>query len=145
MSLLFVCMLQKFRRHTFGVYSAGHEIMASIPEHTNNLGCQCLVQKFDYSFTICAVSFGDSTILDVLSGAIAQRFDISEKWFICHESHSLYLNLGEPGSKPSFRCIPTDDQKFISVNPRLTCPAPSRLLARSHRLLPRPAPARRVS
>jgi len=25
----------------------------------------------------------------VLSGAIAQSFDISEKWFICHCTHSL--------------------------------------------------------
>src|SRR5215510_2006606 len=88
-ALLFVGVLQKFSRHTFGVDSSRHEIMASIPEHTDNLSCQRLVQKFHNSFTICAVSFCDSTILDVLSGAIAQSFDISEKWFICHWPHSL--------------------------------------------------------
>src|SRR5215470_10902324 len=88
-SLLFVGMLQEFSRHALGVDSSRHEIMAPVPEHTDNFSCERLVQKFHNGFTICAVPFRDSTILDVLSGAIAQSFDISEKWFICHEPHSL--------------------------------------------------------
>src|SRR6185369_10643626 len=58
--------------------------MTPVPEHTNDLGCERFVQKFDYGFAVRTITRCDSTILDVLSGAFAQSLDISEKWLIRH-------------------------------------------------------------
>src|SRR6185369_6429418 len=98
MSLFFVCVLQELCGHAFRVDAGSHEIMAPVAEDTNDLGCERFVQKFDYGFAVRAITRCDSTILDVLSGALAQSFDISEKWLISHELTPLYMNLGEPGS-----------------------------------------------
>jgi hypothetical protein len=67
--------------------------MPSVTKSANDLGCERFIQKFYNSLTICAISFRDSTIFDVLSGAIAQSLDISEKWLISHEPHSLIMNF----------------------------------------------------
>src|SRR5262245_10444616 len=101
--------------------------MPTVPKRTNNLGCKRFVQKLHYSLTICAIAFRDSTILDVSSGAIAQSFDISEKWFICHEPHSLnYEFLGDT------------DLNTDRFNPRLTSPAPLIRSENSDRSSPQP-------
>lgn len=97
-SLFVVRMLEKLSGHAFGMYSASHVIMTLIPQHTDDLGRQCLVQNFNCCFTIRAVTFGHSAILDVLSRAFAQSFDISEKWLISRRPHSLVYDLGEHGS-----------------------------------------------
>jgi hypothetical protein len=91
-------VLKKLGGHAFGVDAGGHEIMTTVSKHTNDLGCERFVQKFDYGFAVCAISLCDSTILDVLSGAFAQSFDISEKWLISHGLTPLHLDLGESGS-----------------------------------------------
>jgi hypothetical protein len=65
--------------------------MPSIAKHANDLGCERFVQKFDYGFAVGAIALRDSTILDVLSGALAQSLDISEKWLISHGPHSSAL------------------------------------------------------
>src|SRR5215217_9034225 len=85
MSLFFVCVLQELCGNAFRVDAGSHEIMAPVAEHTNDLGCERFVQKFDYGFAVRAITRCDSTILDVLSGAFAQSLDVSEKWLICHE------------------------------------------------------------
>jgi hypothetical protein len=72
--------------------------MTTVSKHTHDLGRQRFVQKFDYGFAVRAVALRNSTILDVLSGALAQSFDVSEKWLICHGLTPLGLDLGEPGS-----------------------------------------------
>jgi hypothetical protein len=95
MPLLVVRMFKKFSGHAFGMYSGGHEIMPFVPQDTNDFSRQRLIQKFHDSFAIRAVTFRDSAILDVLSRAFAQSFDVSEKWLIRHSPHSLHLNLGE--------------------------------------------------
>jgi hypothetical protein len=63
--------------------------MPFVPQDTNDFSRQRLVQKFHDSFAIRAVTFRDSAILDVLSRAFAQSFDVSEKWLIRHSPHSL--------------------------------------------------------
>jgi hypothetical protein len=72
--------------------------MTTVSKRTNDLGCERFVQEFDYGFAVGAIALRDSTILDVLSGAFAQSFDISEKWLISHGLTPLGLDLGEPGS-----------------------------------------------
>jgi len=84
MTLLFVRVLQKFCGDALRIDAGSHEIMTPVPEHTNDLGCERFVQKFDYGFAVRTITRCDSTILDVLSGAFAQSLDISEKWLICH-------------------------------------------------------------
>jgi hypothetical protein len=98
MSLLFVCVLQELGGDAFRVDAGGHEIMTAVSKRTNDLGCKRFVQKFDYGFAVCAIALGDSTILDVLSGAFAQGLDVSEKWLISHGLTPLNLDLGEFGS-----------------------------------------------
>src|SRR6185312_1205793 len=98
MSLLVVRVLEKLSSHAFSMYSAGHEIMAFIPQHTDDLRRQRLVQDFHYRLAIRAVTFGHSAILNVLSRSLAQSLDISEKWFISHGPHSFNMNLGESKS-----------------------------------------------
>src|SRR6185503_6784835 len=93
MPLLVVRMFKKFSGHAFRMYSSGHEIMTFIPQDTNDFGRQRFVQEFYNSFAICAVTFGDSTIFDVLSRAFTQSLDVSEKWLISHRPHSLYYEF----------------------------------------------------
>src|SRR5687767_2882075 len=89
MPLLVVGMLQKLRRHTFSMNARRHEVMSLVAQHANDFGRQRLVQKFNYGFAISSIAFGNSAILDMFSGAFAQSFYVSEKWFISHSTHSL--------------------------------------------------------
>jgi len=77
------------------MYSGGHEIMAFVPQDTDDFSRERFVQEFHNSFAIRAVTLRDSSILEVLSRAFAQSFDVSEKWLISHRPHSLQMNLGE--------------------------------------------------
>jgi hypothetical protein len=69
--------------------------MTTVSKRTNNFGREGFVQKFDYGFAVCAIPLCDSTILNVLSGAFAQSFYVSEKWLISHGLTPLDLDLGE--------------------------------------------------
>src|SRR4051794_685722 len=93
MTLLFIGMLQKFRSDALGINAAGHKMMASVPQYTNDFSRQRFIQKLDYRLAVGTIAFGHSTILDVLPGAFAQSFNISEKWFVSHSPHSLLVNL----------------------------------------------------
>jgi len=86
---LVVRVLEKFSGHAFSMYSRGHEIMAFIPQHTDDFGRQRLVQNFHCRLAIRAITFGHSAILDVLSRALAQSLNVSEKWFISHGASLL--------------------------------------------------------
>jgi hypothetical protein len=72
--------------------------MTFIPQYTDDFGRQRLVQKFHYCFAIRAVTLGYGSILDVLSRALSQSLDVSEKWFISHGLTPSIMNLGEHGS-----------------------------------------------
>src|SRR5262245_8511030 len=105
MALFFVGVLQKLRGNAFGVNTGSHEIMAPVAEYTNDLGCERFVQKFDYGFAIRVITRCDSTILDVLSGAFAQSFDISEKWLISHELTPLQYEFRGTGILTQIRSV----------------------------------------
>jgi hypothetical protein len=65
--------------------TGSHEIVPFISQDADDLCRQGFVQKFNYGFAIGAVAFGYSAVLDVLPRSLAQSFDVSEKWFICHD------------------------------------------------------------
>jgi hypothetical protein len=58
--------------------------MTFIPEYAHDLSGERFVQKFNYRFAIGGVALGHGAVLDVLPCALAQSFDVSEKWFSGH-------------------------------------------------------------
>src|SRR5690349_2484420 len=100
--------------------------MPSVSQRTNYFRCQSFIQKFDDGLAVCTVAFGYGAVLDVFSCAIAQRLDVSEKWFISHGLTPCLMNLGNPDlnrSLDGFPCV-------IKINLSLTCLAASRRSAR---------------
>jgi hypothetical protein len=65
--------------------AGSHEIVPFVSQDADDLCRQSFVQKFDYSFAIGCVAFGNRAVLDVPARPFTQSFDISEKWFICHD------------------------------------------------------------
>src|SRR6266571_7290422 len=88
-------MLQKFRGDTVSIDSRGHKVMASIAQDADDFCSESFVEDFDHSLAVGAVAFGDRASFNVLARALAQRFDVSQKWFISHVCDSLILILGK--------------------------------------------------
>jgi hypothetical protein len=77
--------------------AGSHVVVPFVSQDADDFGSQRFVQNFDGGFAISGVARGNCAVFDVLSRALAQSFDISEKWFIRHDPHSLKINLGEQG------------------------------------------------
>src|SRR5688572_10444631 len=88
MSLLLIRMLQEFSGHALRVDSGGHVVMALVSQHTHYLSRQGFIQQLVNCLTVGSVPLGNRTVLDVLARPLAQSFDVSEKWFISHDSLS---------------------------------------------------------
>src|SRR5258707_6686985 len=84
-SLLFISVLQKLGRDSFGIDSGSHKIMALITQHADDLGRQRFVQKFDHRVAIRAIALGHGAVFNMFSRAFAQRFYVSQKWFVSHD------------------------------------------------------------
>jgi hypothetical protein len=95
--------------------------MAPVAEDTNDLGCERFVQKFDYGFAVRAITRCDSTILDVLSGALAQSFDISEKWLISHELTPLQYEFRGAWILTQIRHLSRKGAKIAKAQRRVNC------------------------
>src|SRR5450631_2294185 len=80
MLLLLARVLQKLVRDRAGVDALGHEIMALVTQHADNLRRQRFVEKLDRGFGIAAVARGHRAFLDVLARALAQGLYVGEKW-----------------------------------------------------------------
>jgi hypothetical protein len=65
--------------------SGSHKIVALVTKHANDLSRQRFVQDFDYSLSVSRIAFGYRTLLDVLARSLAERLNVSQKWFISHD------------------------------------------------------------
>ena len=86
--LLFACMFQKFLGDGARMNTLGHEIVALVSQHTNNLRRKRFVENLDRGFSVAAVSRRHGTVLDMLARALAQCLYIGEKWRV-FQSFSL--------------------------------------------------------
>jgi hypothetical protein len=60
-------------------------VVPFVSQDADDFSGQRFVEKLDGSFAISLVPFSDCAVFDMLSRALAQSFDVSEKWFICHD------------------------------------------------------------
>src|SRR6266571_3014761 len=88
-------MLQKFRGDTVSIDSRGHKVMASITQDADDFCSQSFVQDFDHSLAVGAVAFGDRAVFNVFSRALAERFDVGQKWFISHDVTPSFMSYSE--------------------------------------------------
>jgi hypothetical protein len=84
-TLLFVGVLQKLSRDTFGVDPGSHEIVTLVPQHANDFRRQRFIQHLDHGLSVGLIAFGYRALVDVLACSFAERFDVSQKWFISHD------------------------------------------------------------
>ena len=87
-------MLEKFSCHAFRVNAGGHEVMPPVPEDADDFGGQGLIQDFDCCLPVSLIAFGNRAILDVLTGALAQSFDISKKRFVSNSFRTWLISHG---------------------------------------------------
>jgi hypothetical protein len=59
--------------------------MPFVSEDADDLRSQRFVQELDDRFAIRSVTLGHRTVLNMLSRALAQSFNVSEKWLIRHD------------------------------------------------------------
>src|SRR6185503_16896225 len=89
--LLIVGMLQELGRHALGVDALGHEVVALVPQHADDLGGERLVEELDHHAAVGVVPGSDRAFGDVLPGPLAQRGDVGEE-------RSGHLALLRPGA-----------------------------------------------
>ena len=87
-------MLEKLGCHAFRMNAGGHEVMAPVTEHADNFSGQGFIQDLDCSLAVGGVAFGNCAIFDVLARALAQCFDVGQKWFIGHSFCSCLVSHG---------------------------------------------------
>src|ERR1700719_4421200 len=84
MLLLFARVFQEFVGNRAGMNTLGHEIVALVSQHTDNLGRECLVEDLDRGFGVAAVARRYGAVLDVLARSLAQCFYVGEKRLVFH-------------------------------------------------------------
>jgi hypothetical protein len=92
-TLLFIRVLQKLGRDTICVNTGSHEIVAPVAQHANDFSRQRFVQDLDHGLSVGLVAIGYRALLDVLARPLAERFDISQEWFISHKYDSFECEL----------------------------------------------------
>src|SRR5678809_731752 len=97
MALFFVRVLQEFGGNAFSIDAGGHEIMPFVSKHADQLGGERFIQDSDRCPQISGITFSNGSVFNVLTCAFAQSFNVSEKWFIRHGTHSLNQILGVQG------------------------------------------------
>jgi hypothetical protein len=66
----------EFRGHRFGVQSTGHEVVALVAQHTDDLGGQRLVQQFQHGLPVCTVAVRDGARFNILTRLGAYRLHV---------------------------------------------------------------------
>jgi len=74
--LLLVRVLQELLGDRIGVDAGGHEVVALVAQHTDDLGGERFVEQLEDGITIRAITLGDRALLDVLPRALPQCFDV---------------------------------------------------------------------
>ena len=114
--LLFIRVLQELGRNTFCMDPGSHEIVPPVAQHANNFSRQRFVQDFDHGLSVGAVTFGNCALLDVLSRALAERFNVSKKWFISH--NVTPSNVHSSSGKRRYYSSVTSQSKLKCLTPR---------------------------
>ncbi|MNR50624.1 hypothetical protein D3C85_1701740 [compost metagenome] len=65
-------MFEKFVGGDVGFQAVGHEVVALVAQHADQLGGQRFVEQAQDFFTVGAVAFGHCAVFDVLAGTLAQ-------------------------------------------------------------------------
>jgi hypothetical protein len=109
-----------------------------VTQHTDYLSGECLIKQFDNRFAIGGVTFGHRSLFDMTARSFAQSFNVSEKWFITHDSFSCVefsecvditrlFEDGASGAKKRPRQFPGSliaNRKSLLLNSG-TCPQPA--------------------
>src|SRR6267143_1305856 len=71
--LLLAGVLEKLRRHAFGMDAFRHEVMALVAQRADDLGGERLVQELQHHAAVGVIAGSHRPLGDVLPGALAQR------------------------------------------------------------------------
>src|ERR1700687_622307 len=82
--LFLACMFQKILWHGAGMNTLGHEIVALVSKHTDDLGRERFVEDLDRGLGVAAVTRRYGASLDVLARSLAQCFYVGEKRRVFH-------------------------------------------------------------
>ena len=77
--LLLVRVLEELRGHGLGVDPLGHEVVALVAQHADDLGGQRLVEQLHHRLAVRLVALGHRAVLDVLARALAERLDVGHE------------------------------------------------------------------
>ena len=78
--LLLVRVLEELVGHGLGVNARGHEVVALVAQHADDLGRQRLVENAHDRVAVRPIALGDRALLDVPARPRPKLLDIRQEW-----------------------------------------------------------------